>query len=325
VLFDLITKMNWIFPYSHWQLIWPGELIGELLFLALLSSFVALSSLEIRSPRQFYTVWQTRQSYKTNLSLFIFNSVFVNAFAIATLLTIAEHNAGDGLLSSVINPLLKSLLFFVAIDLLLYGWHKACHRFNFLWLFHRVHHSERYLNVSTAFRQHFLEIITTSCLKGLIILVLGIDTLTVLTIETLILMFMLFQHTNVSFKIEPLLEQFIIVPRLHRVHHSTEAHEYNHNFGTVLSLWDRLFGTLSVIDPARIGSKECPPNRAIDLIKHGFGWETPNCTNRPANLELMIAEAAFYKAEKRNFQPGHELVDWLEAKAEILREITSRT
>jgi sterol desaturase/sphingolipid hydroxylase (fatty acid hydroxylase superfamily) len=186
-----------------------------------------------------------------------------------------------------------------------------------------VHHSEQCLNVSTAFRQHLLEISTTSCLKALLIIILGIDKMTVLTMETLIVMCLMFHHTNARFRYEPFLQRFMIVPRLHRVHHSAESDEHNHNYGTVLTLWDRLFGTLSVIEPETIGSKDSPPESVFNLIKYGLGWEAENCTKRPANLELMIAEAAYYKAEKRNFRPGHELLDWLEAKTDILNDKTS--
>jgi hypothetical protein len=90
----------------------------------------------------------------------------------------------------------------------------------------------------------------------------------------------------------------------------------------VLSIWDRLFGTFSVTKPSRIGLKERPPEKVFDLIRFGFGWEDKP-SECPANLDSMIAEAAFYKAEKRNFSPGYELHDWLEAKAELLKHTPS--
>ena len=48
---------------------------------------------------------------------------------------------------------------------------------------------------------------------------------------------------------------------------------------------------------------------------------TPTCVKRPVILDVMIAEAAYYKAEKRDFNPGHDIRDWLEAKKEIFRQI----
>jgi sterol desaturase/sphingolipid hydroxylase (fatty acid hydroxylase superfamily) len=324
VLIELLSNTNLYSPFTHWAITWPVELTGELVTLALLSCFVALSRYELRSPKETYATWQIHRSYQTNLSLFAFNSIFVNVISLAALLTLAERNAGNGFLSFIPNPAVKALLSFLAVDLLLYGWHRACHRFGFLWLFHRVNHSDRYLNVSTAFRVHFLEIFTTTCLKAGLILLLGIDKMSVLAIEALILGSMMFHHTNARFKFERLLGNFITVPILQRMHHSAEPKGLNHNYGFVLSIWDRLFGTFSVTEYSRVGFKGRPPEKVLGLIRFGFGWEDKS-SECPANLDSMIAEAAYYKAEKRNFRPGHELLDWLEAKTEVLKNKTNQT
>jgi sterol desaturase/sphingolipid hydroxylase (fatty acid hydroxylase superfamily) len=303
---------------------WPIELTGELVAFALLICFVGLSNLEARFPKIFHPTKQTRQSYQTNISLFVFNSVLMSVCSASTLFMIAERYSSYGLLNYVPNPGLKALLAFLAIDLLLYVWHQACHRLDSLWMFHRVHHNDPYLNVSTAFRLHFVEILATNSLKALLIIVLGIDKMLVLTIETLVTLCIMFHHTNISFKYERFLGRVMIVPFLHRVHHSTERSEHDRNYGAALSVWDRLFGTLSVVEPKRIGIKGKSPQDLINLIKFGFGLETPDHV-RPANLDAMIAEAAFYKAEKRNFYPGYDLRDWLEAKADILRVYGNKT
>ena len=114
-----------------------------------------------------------------------------------------------------------------------------------------------------------------------------------------------------------ILGQVIIVPSLHRTHHSTQRCEHDSNYGAVLSLWDRLFGTLSELNPAEIGIKGSTPQDLVNLIKFGFTLDTPP-TVQPINLDAMIAEAAYYKAEKRGFYPGNEFRDWLEAKREII-------
>jgi sterol desaturase/sphingolipid hydroxylase (fatty acid hydroxylase superfamily) len=320
MLYELIEKTKMVLSSTHWPIYWPGELAGELVTLALLLCFVTMSNLELRFPKLAYTTWQKRLSYQTNISLFVLNSIVITAFSVSMLLTIAERYSGNGLLSLVSSPLVKALLSLLAIDLLLYIWHQACHRLEFLWLFHRVHHSDSSMNVSTAFRLHFVEIFATTCLKVLLIVTLGIDKMLVLTIETLILLCSMFHHTNTSFKYERFLGCLMIVPMMHRLHHSTERSDYDHNYGTVFSFWDRLFGTLLVAEPERIGIKNCSPENVFNLLKFGFGWEAPVYISRPSNFDLMIAEAAFYKAEKRNFCPGDELRDWLEAKSEILRE-----
>jgi hypothetical protein len=142
----------------------------------------------------------------------------------------------------------------------------------------------------------------------------------VLINEAIITFFVMLHHTNISFKGEHLLGRMLIVPYLHRAHHSIQRSEHDQNYGAVLSLWDRLFGTLAELEPTKIGIKEDSPQTFIKLVKFGFTLvNTP--TDLCINLDAMIAEAAYYKAEKRNFYPGHEIRDWLEAKNEIFRQI----
>jgi sterol desaturase/sphingolipid hydroxylase (fatty acid hydroxylase superfamily) len=233
---------------------------------------------------------------------------------------LAEHYSVPKLLSYVSSPVWRALLSFLLLDLMLYVWHKASHNFDFLWLFHKVHHNDTCLNVSTAFRIHIVELFIITALKAAYIFTLGLDRATVLINETIITCFIMFHHTNFSFKGENLLGRMFIVPYLHRAHHSIERSEHDHNYGAVLSLWDRLFGTLAELEPAKIGIKGDSPQTFIKLVKLGFTMaNTP--TEHSINLEAMIAEAAYYKAEKRNFYPGHELRDWLEAKKEIFRQV----
>ncbi|MBM4208438.1 MAG: DUF2934 domain-containing protein [Gammaproteobacteria bacterium] len=189
-------------------------------------------------------------------------------------------------------------------------------------MFHHVHHNDPYLNTSTAFRLHFLEIISTNCLKALLIVVMGIDKIVFLAIEALTTLSILFHHTNISFRLERALGEFIIVPELHRVHHSTERSEHDRNFGAVLSVWDKLFGTKLVLAPKAIGIKGCSPQTLLPLIRFGMAADlTAKPQTYPVNLDDMIAEAAYYLAEKRNFYPGYEMRDWLEAKKQVLNQV----
>ena len=199
----------------------------------------------------------------------------------------------------------------------MYLWHKASHRFDCLWMFHKVHHNDPYLNTSTAFRIHFLELFITHILKGILVVILGIEEAVLLSSEVITTLFIMLHHTNISFKGEKLLGQVIIVPSLHRTHHSTQRCEHDSNYGAVLSLWDRLFGTLSELKPAEIGIKGSTPQDLVNLIKFGFTLHTPPSA-QPVNLDAMIAVAAYYKAEKRGFFPGNDIHDWLEAKREII-------
>ena len=112
------------------------------------------------------------------------------------------------------------------------------------------------------------------------------------------------------------------MPSLHRVHHSTERYQHDNNYGAVFSVWDRLFGTLIALKPTSIGINEHVSDDLLGLFKLGLRIKPPN-PKQPLSLDVldvMIAEAAYYKAEKRNFSPDDELSDWLEAKADLSRQ-----
>lgn len=301
-------------------IIWPTTISDRLATFILFLFFVILATLESHFPKRAFSGKGLRLSYRTNISLFIFNSTVLSLVSASSLLMLAEHYSGPGALNYFSSPGWRAILSFLVLDLLLYVWHKASHNFDVLWMFHKVHHNDPCLNVSTAFRIHIVELLIITVLKAAYIVTLGLDKATVLINEAIITFFVMFHHTNISFKGESLLGRVLIVPYLHRAHHSTERNEHDQNYGAVLSLWDRLFGTLAKLEPVKIGSKVDSPQTFIKLVKFGFTMaNTP--TELSINLDAMIAEAAYYKAEKRNFYPGYEIRDWLEAKKEIFRQV----
>ncbi len=299
---------------------WTLELTVELVSFALLLCFFGLSNLEARFPRIKRPVNLTRQSYRINLGLFVFNSLLMSICSVSSLYLIAGQFSDLGLLTTVPSVIVKVIASFLAFDFLLYGWHRICHNVDAFWLFHRVHHNDPHLNVSTAFRLHFVEVLLTNSLKALLIILLGIDKTTVLLIEAFSTFCIMLHHCNVGFRHERSLSYLIVVPYLHRVHHSTERNEHDSNYGAVLSIWDILFRTRLELKPEKIGINGKSPQDLFGLIKFGLGLDFPTSA-QPANLEVMIAEAAYYKAEKRNFRPGDDMRDWLEAKAEILSQV----
>jgi len=295
---------------------------GELATFALLIAFVILSALELNYPTRKLSLNQTRRSYQTNAGLFVFNSLVISLLSTTPLLMAAERYSDRGLLSYIANPAWQALLSFVLLDLMLYCWHRISHRFDCLWMFHKVHHNDPYLNVSTAFRLHIVELLILTALKSAYVIILGVKPTMALINEAILTLFIMFHHANISFRGEKRLGQVIIAPYLHRTHHSTERNEHDNNYGAVFSIWDRLFGTLSEREPKEIGIKNSSPQSVLGLVKFGFTPDNPvPVYELDLNLKSMIAEAAYYKAEKRAFKPGNELRDWLEAKREIIRMV----
>jgi sterol desaturase/sphingolipid hydroxylase (fatty acid hydroxylase superfamily) len=132
------------------------------------------------------------------------------------------------------------------LDLLVYQVHRTYHRAPWLWQFHRVHHSDVDLDVSSASRFHLGEVLVSAGSKFCAVMLVGISPLGLVAFETVMLLAAQFQHANVRVgaRIERLLWWTFVPPAMHRVHHHPARALTDSNFGTLLVCWDRLFGTL---------------------------------------------------------------------------------
>lgn len=290
--------------------------------ICLLVAFILFSALEMRYPWRHWSLTILRRSYAVNIGLFLLNNLVLPLFSVSTLFALAGRHSSPGLLDGLPPPT-KAVLAFVLFDLTLYLWHWLSHQVTWLWQFHRVHHSDVTMNVSTAFRVHVLDHLTMIAFKMVYVVGFGIDQETLAWNETFTTLFLMFHHGNFTFRGEVKVGNLIIVPYLHRLHHSKQRQEHDNNYGAVLSIWDRLFGTLKTGQPEALGIAGLIHDDFVGLIATGFGGGTPFSapTIEAETLAAMVAEAAYYKAEKRNFTPGWELVDWQEAKADILKQI----
>lgn len=133
----------------------------------------------------------------------------------------------------------------IALDLALYWQHRWMHRLGLLWRLHRVHHSDRMLDVSTGVRFHPGEILISAVFKALVVLALGAPPAAVLAFEIVLSTCSLFTHANLRLPaaLDTLLRRLVVTPAMHWIHHGMAAAEHDRNFGFCLSCWDRLFGT----------------------------------------------------------------------------------
>jgi sterol desaturase/sphingolipid hydroxylase (fatty acid hydroxylase superfamily) len=108
-----------------------------------------------------------------------------------------------------------------------------------------MHHTETSLDITSAVRFHFGEIVLSGLLRVPLILLLGLTFKELLIYETLLFSVVQFQHANIRIPagIERWLSWIIVSPGFHRVHHSTDWKESNSNFSSLLSIWDRIFRT----------------------------------------------------------------------------------
>ncbi len=140
---------------------------------------------------------------------------------------------------------LYTLFAILLLDCWTYWWHRANHEIKFLWRFHRMHHSDPYMDVTTARRLHPGEIIFSSLLRLPLMFVLGIHLRELLLYGVVMGLVVDFHHANIALpeRIDRILRILIPTPAMHKVHHSRIQLETDSNYSSLLSVWDRLFGS----------------------------------------------------------------------------------
>jgi sterol desaturase/sphingolipid hydroxylase (fatty acid hydroxylase superfamily) len=129
----------------------------------------------------------------------------------------------------------------VGIDFLYYWWHRASHVVNVLWAVHAVHHQSEDMNFAVALRQPAFEALTIIPFHLPLALV-GVEPWIYVSCYALDLIYQFWVHTELT-RSHPALEWVLNTPSAHRVHHGINAQYLDKNYGGILLLWDRLFGT----------------------------------------------------------------------------------
>ena len=140
---------------------------------------------------------------------------------------------------------LLAVVAFLLIDLLAYLAHALFHGAPWLWRLHRAHHTDAVVDASTGVRHHPVESLVGAALQLTIFAILGVPFLVVMAYGLISTLWQFVTHADVRLPepIDRALRLVIVTPGMHRVHHSVRMDEGNSNFGMVLSIWDRLFGT----------------------------------------------------------------------------------
>jgi sterol desaturase/sphingolipid hydroxylase (fatty acid hydroxylase superfamily) len=146
-------------------------------------------------------------------------------------------------LPAAVTLLLEVLL----LDLFTYFLHRAYHAAPLLWRLHRLHHSDVDLDVSSASRFHTGEVVVSSVLKLGFVALLGVSATGLAAFELVMLACAQLQHSNLRLPagLERALWWSVVPPAMHRIHHWPDACDTDSNVGTIVTAWDRLFGTLN--------------------------------------------------------------------------------
>ncbi len=194
-----------------------------------------------------------------------------------------------GLLGALRLPLfLEVLAAVLLLDYTLYLWHLLTHRVPFLWRFHLVHHLDLDLDASTALRFHFGELSLSVLFRAAQVLLLGISPLPLSIWQGLLLLSILFQHSDVRLGpgTEARLSRLLVTPVLHGIHHGATLEDTDSNWSSGLTLWDRLHGTLRLHRAAeKTGVPGYRDPAELTLLRL---LELPFTRQRPAFKELAV-------------------------------------
>jgi len=225
-------------------------LIDNEVFLRLgffLGIFLGMAFWEILTPRRALT--QSRLiRWLNNLGMTAFNSflVFLVFPTAAVGTALYAEGKGWGLLRSAPLPgWAEGLAAIVVLDLCIYLQHVLFHRVSFFWRFHRMHHTDLDIDVTTGARFHPVEILLSMVIKMGVVLGIGAPAWAVIVFEILLNATSMFNHGDISIPagIDRFLRLLVVTPDMHRVHHSVLIRETDSNFGFNFPWWDRIFGS----------------------------------------------------------------------------------
>ena len=171
-------------------------------------------------------------------------------------MTVLTTESGFGLLNWIELPTWSALLIsFVALDLVSqYFAHYLLHRVKWMWKLHLVHHSDTKVDLTTGVRQHPIEFILREGLALITFVLFGMPVSFYLFYRIVTIFFTYWTHANINLPkgLDKALSYIIITPNTHKFHHHFERPWTDTNFGNVLSIWDRLFGTFNYGDTSEI-------------------------------------------------------------------------
>ena len=185
---------------------------------------------------------------KANLAMTIQTLLF--AFVLTSAASVAAVYlplASPSLMAEVGLPAVAQLVLgIVALDFA-FGWvaHWSMHAWPALWKYHRVHHSDAFVDVTTSYRTHPVESAWRHLWMFVTIWALGVPAAAVVAFRVLSAVNGILEHANI--RLVPALDAAVsrvwVTPNMHKVHHSRDRAETNSNYGNLFALHDRVFGT----------------------------------------------------------------------------------
>lgn len=155
---------------------------------------------------------------------------------------------------------IKSLWLQAIIGLLLmdligaYLAHYVQHKTKALWRFHLIHHTDTWIDTTSANRHHPGESVIRFVFTLLAVIIVGSPIWLFFLYQSLSVFLSQFNHANITLpnKLDTAISYFIVSPNMHKVHHHYVLPYTDSNYGNIFSVWDRLFGTFLVLPANQI-------------------------------------------------------------------------
>lgn len=235
---EIISYFSTI-PSSHRSLI----LVGGIAFFWIIENTFPLFQMK-------YHKWQ-----HAGINFFLtFTTIIVNFVLAFILIKTASWTTENhfGILQWLpeIPIWLYTIIGLLLLDLIgAYLVHFIQHKAKFLWRFHVIHHTDTWIDTTTANRHHPGESIIRFVFTTLGVLIVGSPMWMDFLYQTLSVIATQFNHANISLpnKLDVFLSYFIVSPNMHKVHHHYVLPYTDSNYGNIFSVWDRLFGTFTTL------------------------------------------------------------------------------
>jgi exosortase len=188
--------------------------------------------------------------WTSNVGLFLIGTVVTTVVIPVEIYAFAQRQP-PGLMSELGLPFASQLILtFLLLDFWRYWEHRWFHQVRLLWRFHLVHHSDTEIDVTTSERHHPLEFLLGTATILVLIGTLGLPAPAIGLYLLAATVVTLYSHANLRLPVDldRKLGQLIVTPAVHAMHHSALQAQTDSNYGSVLTVWDRLFGTY--VDPA---------------------------------------------------------------------------
>lgn len=206
---------------------------------------------------------------------FIFQLIVIAASGLLILITVKTfewtntHNFG--LFNWIKVPFWVQLVVgLLMLDFSDYWMHKLDHKVPVFWRFHRVHHSDTSMDSSTALRQFPTEAFYFLIGELFFAVLLGLDIIVINVFVFLLLPVFFFQHASLNYPvwIDKKFGLVFVTPNFHKIHHEQDVYYTDSNYGTLLIIWDRLFGTfkLKPIEDIKFGLIEFEGNKKQSFL-----------------------------------------------------------